>query len=235
MAGLAARGTGAATPFGALAGRGPITGGVATNVSNAGRGYPTSPSWTVPSTMTPQQALMYGQADINRGMQQGEQSFARSTSEQRRGWNLEDQNTALGLYGSMDFGGAGAAPPRVAGSDSSWDASLAAALGRAKDTAADAVGAARRALQGNMTARGIAGSGIEAKNERAIQLAGAGQIGAAGRVQAEQTAARQAAVNDRNYSGDIQQRGQDIGLQSSAMGNRTALAGSLMGLLRQAY
>lgn len=223
------------SPYGALAGRGPIQGGVATNVSNASRGGGGQARWSLPATMTPQQAQMYGQADINRGMMEGQQSNDRAVSEQRRGWNLEDQNTAFGVFNSMSESGGGAAPARVSGGDSSWDASLAAALGRAKDTSAQAVGAARKSMMGNMAQRGISGSGIEAKLDQGIQIAGAGQIGAAGRLGAEQTAARQASVNDRNYTGDIQQRGQDIGLETSRMGNRTALAGSLMGLLRQAY
>lgn len=229
MAGLAARGSGPTSPYGSLSAMGPVTGGVATSVSNAGRGYASPPSWSVPSTMTPEQAMMYGQADINRGMQAGQQSFDRSTSEQRRGWALEDQQAGMGLYGSMM--GAGGTPGYVSGEDSGWDAALAAAMGRAKDTAAQAVGAARNALQGNMTARGIAGSGIEAKNERAIQLAGAGQIGAAGRVAAEQTAARKAAVNDRNYAGNIQQRGQDI----TSQGQRLAAATPFLSLFRASY
>jgi len=223
------------SPYGALAGRGPITGGVATNVSNASRGVPSKSTWTRPATMTPQQSLMYGQADIDRGMMEGKQSSDRAVSEQRRGWNLEDQNTGFGLFNDMSSGGGGSAPARVSGEDSSWNASLAASLGRAKDTSAAAVGAARKAMMDNMAQRGISGSGIEAKQDMGIQLAGAGQIGAAGRQGAEATAARTASVNDRNYSGDITQRGQDIGLETSRMGNRTALAGSLMGLLRQAY
>lgn len=223
------------SPFGALSGRGPITGGVASSVSNASRGGPSQAGWSTPAQMTPALQALYAQGDIQRGMQEGQQSYDRSVSEQRRGWGLEDQNTALGLFSSVTGGGGGATPARVSGGDSSWDASLAASLGRAKDTSAAAVGAARKAMMDNMAARGISGSGIEAQRDMGIQLAGAGEIGKAGREGAVQTAARQASVNDRNYSGDITQRGQDIGLETSRMGNKTALAGSLMGLLRQAY
>jgi hypothetical protein len=172
----------------------------------------------------------YAQADINRGLQQGQQGFERSMAEQRRGWGLEDQNTAYSWLNALGGGSAGGGP-RVTGEDTSWDASLAAAMGKAKDTAAQAVGAARKSMLGNMTARGIGGSGIEAKLDQGIQLAGAGQIGAAGREMATQQAARQASVNDRNYQGDITQRGQDI----TAQGQRLALLPSLTSLLRVAY
>lgn len=135
----------------------------------------------------------------------------------------------IGGFGGAGAGGAGT-PARVTGDDSAWSASLAAMMGKAKDNSAAAVGAARKALIDNMTARGIGGSGIEAKNERAIQLAGAGQLGAAGREAATQTAARQASVSDRNYSGDITQRGQDI----SSTNAKLSMVPSLLSLFRAA-
>ena len=135
---------------------------------------------------------------------------------------------ALGLLSGVGATGSAAAVPRVTGDDSAWGAMLAGQMGAAKDNAAAAVGAARRALIGNMTARGIGGSGIEAKNEQAIQLAGAGQIGAAGRDAATLTANRQAAINDRNYAGNITQRGQDI----TAQGQKFSIMPSILSLLR---
>jgi hypothetical protein len=188
---------------------------------------PTGAKWTTPGTMTPEQAQMYGQADINRGMMEGQQSYQSALMQAQRGWQLEDQRTALDLFGSA-AGAGGGTPARVSGDDSAWSAMLAGQMGQAKDNAAAAVGAARKALGANMTARGIGGSGIEGKNERAIQLAGAGQIGAAGRDAAALTANRQAAVSDRNYSGDITQRGQDI----TAQGQKLSLMPSIFSLLR---
>jgi hypothetical protein len=181
----------------------------------------------MPATMTPQQSLMYGQADITRGMQGGQQAYERALAEQKRGWALEDQGTMMGLWDKTS-GAGGEGTPRVGGGDESWGTSMAAAMGQAKDNAAAGVGAARRALINNMTQRGIGGSGIEGKNERAIQIAGAGQIGAAGRDIATQTAARTAAVNDRNYSGNIQQRGQDM----QASQAKLSMIPSLLGLFR---
>lgn len=135
-----------------------------------------------------------------------------------------------GVGGGGGAGGGGGVPPRETGDDSAWGAMLAGQMGAAKDNAAAAVGAARRALINNMTQRGIGGSGIEGKNERAIQIAGAGQLGAAGRDIATQTAARTASVNDRNYSGDITQRGQDIQASTARM----SMLPSLLGLFRSA-
>jgi hypothetical protein len=199
-----------------------------TSVSWASRGGSNNASWTMPSQMPPELAGIYAQGDINRGMQQGQQSYQTALMQAQRGWQLEDQKTALDLYGSATGGGAGSTPARETGDDSAWGAMLAGQMGAAKDNAAAAVGAARRSMVGNMTARGIGGSGIEAKNERAIQLAGAGQIGAAGRDAATLTANRQAAINDRNYAGNITQRGQDI----TAQGQKLSLMPSILSLLR---
>lgn len=140
---------------------------------------------------------------------------------------LFDTMDRLGMSSFFSGSGAGAIPG-VSGNDTSWEAANAAAMGRAKDQAAAAVSAARKALLDNMTARGIGGSGIEMKNDRAIQLAGAGQIGEAGRTIATNTANRAAQVADRNYQGQIAQRGQDVSLATSKMG----LLPSLMGMLR---
>lgn len=243
MAGLSAgwgSSRGPATPFGSLSARGPYQPGVATSVSNAGRSYPTAASWSPWSGKvlgleegTKEYAdaaaglnQTYAQGDIQRGMQQGQQSYERSMREQQRGWQLEDQGTALGLFENT-MGGAGT-PARVTGDDSAWDAMLAAQMGKAKDTAAAAVGAARKGMMDNMARRGISGSGIEAKQDMGIQLAGAGQIGAAGRENAIQRARRTADVSDRNYAGDITQRGQDI----TAQGQKLSLMPSIFSLLR---
>lgn len=144
---------------------------------------------------------------------------------QRRLLALLDQ---LGGPFSSFFGQGGATAPPVSGADTDWEAALAAGMGRAKDTAAQAVGASRRAMLSNMAERGISGSGIERKADQAIQLAGAGQIGEAARQQAEQGAARKAAVADRNYAGAITQRGQDLQAAQAKM----ALLPSLMSLFR---
>jgi hypothetical protein len=220
-----------ASNYGSLAGRGPIPGGIPTNVSNASRGTLSQPQFGMDRTGANPLDSLYAQAEVSRALQGGQQAYERALTEQKRGWALEDQGTMMGLMGDFAGAGGGGTPARVTGDDSAWDASMASGMGRAKDAAAEAVGAARRALVGNMTARGIGGSGIEAKNERAIQLAGAGQIGAAGRTLAEQTAARRAAVSDRNYSGDVTQRGQDISAQSS----RQSMLPSLLSLFRAAY
>lgn len=135
---------------------------------------------------------------------------------------------------SQTSGGGGGAPSvaPVGGGDAGWGAANAAAIGRAKDTSAAAVGAAERRMQNNMGSRGIAGSGIEAKQDMGIQLAGAGELGAAGRQVAEGTATRAGAVADRNYTGEITQRGQDISAASAAAAQKNAMLQSLMSLFK---
>lgn len=172
------------------------------------------------------------QAQLDSMLKDKQFDYEKSMLQAKRGWAQEDQGLAMQMldkYGSGSFGGG--TPARVSSDDSAWNASMAGAFGKAKDLAADAVGAARRSMIGNMTARGIGGSGIENANERAIQIAGAGQLGQAGRDIAAQTANRQAQINDRNYAGDITQRGQDI----TAQGQRLSFISPLFSLLRAAY
>jgi hypothetical protein len=141
--------------------------------------------------------------------------------------------TKLGSFSWMTgAGGSAASEPPVTGGDANWAAANAAAMGRAKDTSAAAVGSAKRSMQSDMASRGISGSGIEAKGDQGIELAGAGQMGAAGRQLAEGTAARAGSVADRNYSGAIQQRGQNMQSRDAASARMSALLPSLASLFR---
>jgi hypothetical protein len=186
-----------------------------------------TPEYTAAAAAQNQQ---YAGGDIQAQLHGQQYAYEKAMMQAKRGWAQEDQGMVMSLLDKYGAGGGGGGGPRVTGGDESWDAAMAAQMGKAKDTAAQAVGAARTALKGNMTARGIGGSGIEAKNERAIQMKGAGEIGAAGRDIAIQTVNRKANVNDRNYAGDITQRGQDI----AAQGQKFAALSPLFSLLRSA-
>lgn len=85
-----------------------------------------------------------------------------------------------------------------------------AAYARAKDKIALEGSAAGKAMQGAMTARGISGSGIEAKGAKDITRASLAGLGQVARDQAMSDVEREDAFAKLGYTGGIQQRGQDI-------------------------
>lgn len=218
--------------------------GVATAAAAAEAGY-----GTAARTQTAEQQAAAAEKAAGYGSEAATQANTFKTAGTQQAYDLSqkgaDANQAR-MFGALDklginslvsqtSGGGGGGTPSVApvsGGDAGWGAANAAAIGRAKDTSAAAVGAAERRMQNNMGVRGIAGSGIEAKQDMGIQLAGAGELGAAGRQVAEGTAARAGAVADRNYTGEITQRGQDISAASAAAAQKNAMLQSLMSLFK---
>lgn len=211
--------------------------------------------WLAPGNMPIDEGAVAYQRQLEAGKIKAEQDAAAATQANtfktagtQQAYDLSQKGADANqnrMYGALDkfginsltsqttSGGSGVpATPPVSGGDAGWGAANAAAIGRAKDTSAAAVGAAERAMQNNMGARGIAGSGIEAKQDMGIQLAGAGQLGAAGRQVAEATAARAGTVADRNYTGEITQRGQDISAADSAAARKQSMLQSLMSLFK---
>lgn len=89
-------------------------------------------------------------------------------------------------------------------------AAVAAAYARAKDTIASEGAAAGKALEGAMTARGISGTGLEAKGRKDITRASLRQLGEVARQQAMSDVQREDEFAKLGYTGGIQQRGQDI-------------------------
>lgn len=132
-----------------------------------------------------------------------------------------------GPFGAL-FGQNGASAGHVGGGDADWEATLAAQMGRATDSALQAGESAQRGIREEMAQRGLTGSGLEADELAQAKLASAGQIGESGRQIATQRANRAASVADRNYSGNITQRGQDL----QAAQSRWSLIPSLMSLFR---
>lgn len=89
-------------------------------------------------------------------------------------------------------------------------AATAAAYARSKDAIAQEGAAATKAMQGAMTARGISGTGIEAKGRKDITRASLAQLGQVARDQAMSDVAREDEFSKLGYTGGITQRGQTI-------------------------
>ncbi len=118
-----------------------------------------------------------------------------------------------GAGASAGEGGAGGAAgvPRVTGPDpASRTAAEGAAFGRAKDRIGLATQGLIKAVRSNMAGRGISGSSIEREGVSGALNQGAGEVGDVIRDQAIEGLRRDQSVEDRNYSGDITQRGQDL-------------------------
>lgn len=121
-------------------------------------------------------------------------------------------------------------PPReLPPSQADRTAAEAAAYGRAKDRIGLNAQAGLRAMQGLMAARGISGSGIEAALSEGTVGAALGQLGEVARDQAITGLQRDWAVEDRDWAGNIQQRGQDI----SGLNSRNADIFRLMDMTRK--
>ncbi len=109
---------------------------------------------------------------------------------------------------------------RVPGGDSGDDEAAALAFGRAKDQAGLATRGLLKSVQHNAAVRGIGGSGIEGGASMEALSGGADRVANAGLQQAIAKAQRGHDVADRDYSGNIAQRGQDIQQQQAAQERR---------------
>jgi hypothetical protein len=122
--------------------------------------------------------------------------------------NINDYYKAKGMIPNL--------PPREKPpSQADRTAQEAAAYGRAKDKIGLNAQAGLRAMQGLMASRGISGSGIEAALSQGVVGDAVGQLGEVGRDQAITGLKRDWDVEDRDWAGNIQQRGQDISGLSS--------------------
>lgn len=97
-------------------------------------------------------------------------------------------------------------------------AAEAAEFGRAKDRIGKLGRGSMMALQEQLDARGMGGAGYEADATSQVLNEVTGQTGEVIRDQAIQALVRQRQVEDRNYQGDIAQRGQDIGFTTTTRG-----------------
>lgn len=95
-------------------------------------------------------------------------------------------------------------------------AAEAAEFGRAKDRVAKIGRGAIKSMTESSAGQGR--EGIDARNVRDIIRAGQGDLASVATEQALASLSRRNAVADRNYAGDISQRGQDIGVSSTNLG-----------------
>lgn len=132
-----------------------------------------------------------------------------------------------------------APPPRIVGPTRADNAAAeAAAFGRAKDRIGKIGGGAVQSLQRMMSRRGLGGSGIEGKELGGLVEGMRGELGDVVRDQAIEGLKRDYAVEDRNYAGDLSQRGADMGFTTTTRGQdigaaqgRTSQIPALLSLL----
>lgn len=104
-------------------------------------------------------------------------------------------------------------------------AARAAAFARAKDQAGMTANAALEGLRAATTSRGVNGSTIEGEGLARIIGGGAGEVNRYTTDQLMSDLNRTADISDRNYQGDITQRGQDMSQLASLLGLITASGG----------
>lgn len=96
-------------------------------------------------------------------------------------------------------------------------AARAAAFARAKDQAGMTANAALEGLRAATTSRGLGGSTIEGEDMARILGGGAGEINNYTGQQLSSDLGRISDVSDRNYAGDITQRGQDMSAKQALL------------------
>ena len=120
-------------------------------------------------------------------------------------------SSSAGGFGAGAGGFGGANVPRIGAPDNT--AANAAVFARAKDTAGQNSRAALTALRGTMAERGMLGSGIEGGETARIVGQAAGGVGDVNREQAIQQSGQANQNMQLGYTGDINQRGQDMALE----------------------
>lgn len=125
---------------------------------------------------------------------------------------------------------AGAAPtaptvPPVKYDAGALAAAHAAAFGQAKDEAAATAKSSLSSLRSALSARGAGGAGYEAGQTGKVLGTAANTIGAASRQEAQDTADLMTHAADENFSGALEQGGQNLAAATAAQGNATAQRG----------
>lgn len=111
------------------------------------------------------------------------------------------------------------APPREVGKGPEDRAAAeSAAFARAAERIANIGKGNLTGLRNQMTRRGISSSGMEAKGIADVQNNTAGQLGEVVRDQAIEGLRREQQIDDRDLASNVQQRGQDIGVNSTNYG-----------------
>lgn len=138
--------------------------------------------------------------------------------------------TAPGFSGGPISGGTGMTPPppgatpppaagatpHIAPPDTTQQ--NAAIFSRAKDTAGSIARASLNSLNGELGASGMIGSGAQVQGDRDIIATGAGQLADVNRQNMINDANQATEFAKLNYTGDLTQRGQDLGYSSTSRG-----------------
>lgn len=184
---------------------GSVSGGGPGSVYNVGPQGQTSYSVT-PNTQS-------YDAEQARLASQREQSNALGLLDERARLNTQSTQQRLAALSSLS----GSAPAHVSSGSVPFDEEGArnVAFARAKDTAGQTALSSLKALQDVVDSRGLNGSTIESGDTARILGQAGGSIGSATRDQLLADLTRASQISDRNYQGDISQRGQDIAAQQS--------------------
>jgi hypothetical protein len=131
--------------------------------------------------------------------------------------------------GSSSGGAGGYGSPMISMPDTT--AASAAAFGRAKDQAGLTSRASLTALQNELGASNMRGSGLEADATRQIIEHGAGQVNEVGREQAMNDASAANRHAEQEYQGRITQRGQDINAAQQAASRQQQVMEGLLSVI----
>lgn len=175
-------------------------------------------SYSVTPNLLPQQAAVDTAAraqagDIAMNAQTEAEKAAQAAEANKEGLSEKAFQARLAALGST---GAFNTAPQVTGGGPSGQlspeetAARAAAFARAKDQAGMTANSALEGLRSATNARGIAGSSIEGEGMARILGGGAGEINDYTGAQLASDLGRSSQVSDRNYQGNITQRGQDL-------------------------
>jgi hypothetical protein len=118
--------------------------------------------------------------------------------------------SASGAFTSSSSSGSGGGAPLAAPQAPDMTASNAATFARAKDQAGQIARASLNALNGEMGAQGMLGSGAQVQGSRDIIRDGMGLVGNVSRENAIQDAQMKGDFAKLGYTGNITMRGQDI-------------------------
>lgn len=141
----------------------------------------------------------------------------------RAGLSKDAFDHRLGAVTSLPLpGGEVGAPPTPGapgpGAGDPNAGAAAAAFARAKDQQGQIGRSAVDSLRGLMSETGNLGGGQEMAGMASILNGAQGQLGELNRDQLMQRAARAAQIEDRNYSGNLARRGQDLNYRQSLLG-----------------
>lgn len=178
--------------------------GASTFYNGAGNGANYDMSYTDPKTGL---ALNYKANTVKPDFQRDMNNFGNFMG---RFGNMGGSGSTTGS-GSLTHGDA----PRVQLNTGAIDAGDAAAFSKAKDKVGGVMSGSMKALQNQFASRGLRGSSMEGRAVGSAVENGAGQLDDVARSQAVEGSRRAVDLAKTQYGGEIDQRGQDIGAETS--------------------